>query len=131
MSTEETYIERLQRDPGDECFVDYADYLRMHQRFLEAMGVCVAGLSSNPAFKRGRLVLARIFFDAGFLPFAVREVEELLHQSPENPALKRLLEVMLQDKPSEEAGDEEASAGPPADDIVAEVDFDIEDIDGD
>ena len=127
MDNEETYRERLQQDPGDECFVEYADYLRVHRRYLEGIGVCLAGLSANPGLRRGRLVLARVFYDAGYLPFAAREVEELSRLAPANPAIKRLLEVMVQDMPSEERG-KEAEGNVEADSTVAEADFDFDDL---
>lgn len=124
MNDEEAYIARLTEDPGDECYADYADFLRVRKRFSEAVGVCLAGLSADPGYRRGRLILARVFYDAGFLPFAVREVEELQRQAPDNPALKRLLDVMLQDMSSVE-GESGIVEG---ETTVAESAFDIDDI---
>jgi len=125
MDGEEGYKERLAQDPGDECFVDYAEHLRLNKRYSEAINVCTSGLSANPQAHVGRLVLARTFYNAGYIPFALREVKELLQNDPDNPVLKRLAEVMIQDQPvenvelsKEEKGDEST---------VAVGEFDLDD----
>lgn len=122
MDTEQSYKERLAEDPGDDCFMDYAEYLRINGRHLEALAVCFGGLTSNPSALRGRLVLARIFYDAGYFPFAVREIEDLHRAMPENSAITRLKEVLLQDRASE------APAEPADEEVVAEAFLDVEDL---
>lgn len=120
---EEEYISRLQDDPGDECFADYAEYLRLQDRSQEAILVSIAGLSANPSFHKGRLMLARLFFECGYLLFAIREIRELRAALPANMGVKRLLEVLERDrKPDEE------EKAPGEEQMVAQTDFDIDDL---
>ncbi len=126
MDTEESYKDRLSEDPGDDCFMDYAEYLRINGRHMEALEVCLSGLTSNPAALRGRLVFARTLYDAGYFPFAVREIEELQRAVPDNPAVTRLKEVLLRDKADEEASDD--GPGSAGEEVVAEAFLDVEDL---
>lgn len=125
MDSEESYKERLEQDPGDDCFVDYAEHLRLNKRYPEAINVCTAGLSANPEAHVGRLVLARTFYNSGYISFALREIKELLEACPESPVLKRLAEVMIQDRPIEnvELSKDERSE----ESTVAEGEFDLDD----
>jgi len=123
MENEEAYIKRLAEDPGDDCFVDYAEYLRTRGRLLEGLSVSLAGLTANPAALRGRLILARILFNSGYIPFAIREIEELNRAVPGNAAIARLKEVILQDKAAEDM-----PAGQVEEEIVAEAFLDVEDL---
>jgi len=115
---EETYRTRLQEDPGDPLFAEFADLLRGEKRYSEAFEVCFQGLTANPQCHRGRLVLARLFYEKLHWPFAVRELRELRLALPENPHLQRLLERL---QPGSEGGEEVQVT-------VAERDFDMTDI---
>lgn len=111
----------LGADPGNAVFVDFADALRDSGRSDEALKVCLSGLNANPSNHSGRLLLARIFFELGNLTFAVREIKELCVALPECKSLKRLLELLAPGEGAEsDSGEEE---------MVAETEFDFEEID--
>lgn len=114
MSFEEESKNILIDDPGNARFVDYAEFLRKEGRLDEALLISLKGVSANPTLTKGRLILARVFYELGFHAFAAREIRELLATMPENGTLKRLLELL---SPGE--GDFEES-------VVAESDFDID-----
>ena len=90
--TEEEINTRLEADPGDPVFADYAEFLRSQGEIDRAMHVCLTGVTSNPAVLEGRLVLARIYYEEGHFPFAVRELEYLKKEIPDNKAVNSLLE---------------------------------------
>lgn len=122
------YEKMLGEDPGNSIFAEFADILRARYDYSRALRVCLSGLSSNPACAMGRLVLARLFYEQTYTPFAVRELIELKNKFPDNQSLEALLskiapqEVLDTEKvlhPSEEVE---------ADGVVAEAEFDIDDI---
>ena len=113
----------LVENPGNDIFADLADFYRKEKRFDEGISLCLAGLSANSACAKGRLVLARIFYESGFRPFAVRELGELCQQQPSNKSIRRLLELLGHAEFSV-SGDSSASR----EFTVAETDFDIDDI---
>ncbi len=102
-------------------FTDRAEGLRLSGKLEEALSVVLKGLSDNPDAHRGRLVLARIFYEKGYLPFAVREVEHLVRQVPSNAALKKLLGTLAPDR----GGEIQGSTGS-VEDTVAESEFDLD-----
>lgn len=123
---ENEYREILSRDHGSVEFALFADLLAQEGRYGEALEVCLRGLSANPSYHQGRLILARIFFDMGCYPFAAREVSLLARTFPESESIRRLLaklgpvgamEAPLSASPAEGEA------------ILAESDFQVEDID--
>ena len=101
-------------------FADRAEGLRISGKLDDALILAMAGLSENPDAHRGRLVLARIFYEKGYLPFAVREVEQLVREIPSNAAIRKLLETLAPDR---------VIGGPNtivAEDTVAESEFDLD-----
>ncbi|NLF25472.1 MAG: hypothetical protein GX589_07420 [Deltaproteobacteria bacterium] len=84
----------LEEDPGNSVFIEYAKCLIEERSFESALMVCLRGLSSNPSAHAGRLLLARVFYELGLVPFAVREVEELCRELPHNLKLQRVLEAL-------------------------------------
>ena len=67
-------------DPGNPLFAELADMLRQKGEHLKAIEVCLSGLSSNPECAKGRLMLARIYYERSYLPFAIGELKELARQ---------------------------------------------------
>ena len=122
---EEEILATLADDPGDPLFVEYADFLRREEDYANALQVCLAGLSVNPGFHHGRLVLARIFFDQSFIPFAVRELELLHTALPNNSGVQKLLDRLAPGSASESAAE---TAETDAEDTVAETEFDFDEI---
>ena len=90
----------------------------MEFKRLEAIEVCLKGLSANPSCHRGRLVLARLYFECGYIPFAAREVNILRETLPELASLDRLYKKFYPDS----AGDSEGET------TVAETDFEISEL---
>ena len=116
----EEIAEILKSDPGNPAFVREAERLIRAGKLSEAQDICCAGISANPSAHRGRLLLSRIFYERGYLPFAVRELEELSNVVNDNKFLRRILEKLapqLKTRSSDEG-----------DRVVAETDFDIGDI---
>ena len=120
-------LEILKNDAGNPIFVDVAEAYRRESNLDAAIEVCLKGLSANPSCHLGRLVLARVFFERGELPFAAREVRELCSALPEIESLKRLMKSLSPDaqesvpKPQVEAATTQNT--------VAEADFDLDEID--
>lgn len=116
----------LDEDPGDPVFAEYAEILRGKKQLDEALFVCLAGLSKNPSFHRGRLVLARVFYQKDYLTFAVREVEQLVSELPTNQSLRKLLAALSPSSgsPSVEAVESEPEQSDES--TLAEADFDFE-----
>ncbi len=83
---------RPQRNLQDKSFADYADGLRISKNYSEAIRVCLDGLSKDPEFDKGRLVLARIYYDCGYIDFSLRELSYISQKSPENLYIKRLID---------------------------------------
>lgn len=75
-------------------FTDQAETLAGEGRLDEAVGVCVRGLSDTPNHHRGRLLLAKLYYQSGSLPFAIRELEYLARELPTNKAVLSLLEAL-------------------------------------
>ena len=118
--SKEEYRAILQYDPGNSVFVGFADLLRSEGSAEEAINVCLLGLTHNPGFHRGRLLLARLYYDKGYIPFAVREVETLVSAAPQNAALRKLLFKL---SPTSETSDRKVSDTPVQ--TLAEAEFDI------
>lgn len=129
---ESHYLKILEEDSGDPVFAEYAEHLRREGRPLEALNVCLKGLSGNPSCHKGRLALARVFYEQEYFPFARRELEQLAQELPENQSLKRLLEKFSIEAAAAESkkGFKGSQGGMSEDDsVVAEADFDFECLD--
>lgn len=113
---------RLEEDPGDPVFAELGEAYRIAGDLQEALWICLRGLSSNPDVHQGRLLLARIFYQLEYFPFAVRELRELAVALPENEHIRKLLEGL---SPGSSAG---VGHGGEIDgaEVVAESDFDID-----
>jgi predicted Zn-dependent protease len=85
---------QLAQDPGNPVFAEYADQLRREGQYSEALEICYRGLSANPSVHRGRLVLARVYYEKLFWPFAIREVQQLQKDLPHSETLRRLLTAL-------------------------------------
>ncbi len=125
MTSESDFTERLSKDPGDSIFVDYAVKLAGSDRHLEALEVCLRGLSANPGCHSGRLMLAKEFYSLGFTPFAIREVRDLCAKIPESESLRRLLNKLSGGAVSAIGSENDAKGN---ETTVAEADFDMDDI---
>lgn len=134
----------VDEDPGDGAFVELAELLFERDELDAAQRICMEGLSANPNNDSGRLLLARIFFEKRYLPFAIREVKHLSQNRPGSRALAKLL-AALSPGASNDAGDlrvgdlakapsvavdtSESAAPPLSEETVAEAEFDFDDLD--
>jgi len=111
----------LQGNPGDPAFASLGSILLQQNQLLEALQVCLGGLSENAECHLGRLILAHTFFRLGYLPFAAREIEQLCRKLPENGPLKKLYQKLNPGK------DIQVSHESPAEEIeVADAEFEID-----
>jgi hypothetical protein len=89
--THDDLVALIAKDPGNPQFVILAENFRARGQQLEAVRVLMAGLSANPTYHRGRLLLARLFYELQFVPFAIRELEELQRALPQSLSIAKLL----------------------------------------
>jgi len=130
----ENLAEILKNDPGNPVFADYADELRKKGDLSAALEVCLSGLSINEDYPRGKLVLARIFYLKGYLPFAIRELKEIAQIRPDSQRIKRLLDLLAPHEAqavstSEVTNSPDSTNKELAAETLAEADFDFDDLD--
>lgn len=105
-------------------FITRAEGFRLEGLHSEALVVLLKGLSENPTHHQARLLLARVFFELGCVPFALNEIRYLSTRFPENANLQKLFRDL--------GGGDIARETPVAAAVIAEseIDFDaIEDLD--
>lgn len=112
-------------NPGTPEFVDLAHELSKAGRAERAISVCLAGLTRDPSNLQGRLLLARIYFEQGYVPFAAREVQELVKLHPGSNALQHLAAKLDPSYVDLEARSETESD----EQVVAEADFEFDILD--
>lgn len=108
---EDEYRTVLASDPGNEIFIPYTEYLRRSGRTAEALLVSARGVAASPDLSRGQLALARVYFEAGCLSFAAREVEALVERFPEGKFLRKLLARLSPNHPMIVGNGGSATAG--------------------
>ena len=109
-------------NPGAPEFYLLADKLRQEGFFKEAIHVALAGLSVDSGNQQARLLLARLYFEQRYIPFAIREIEDLQRAHPESSALKSLLEKL---DPGHSIKDRGTTQGN-VEEVIAEADFDFD-----
>lgn len=119
------YTEILGKDPGNPVFAEYAEELRAGGERTKALEVCLAGLTANPSCPRGRLVLARVYYELGFFPFAQRELDQLSKEMPDSKLVAKLIERLREDS----GGSPSAEVTGAKQEVVADVEVDIGDLD--
>lgn len=89
-------------------------------------------LRYNPMDPQGRLLLAELFYRGGSPELAVEEVGKLSQRIPASESLSRLLQALdplsQRGEKSAREGFVEQHQGPEEKGVVAEVEFDIDDI---
>lgn len=119
----------LAEDPGNPVFCEYAEKLRQEGKLKDALWVTLSGLSKNPANHRGRLVMARTLYQAGFIDFSVTELKVISKELPENQSVKKLIDKLAPGEKEHvvEKQSEQASHGS-GEDTLAESEFDLGDL---
>lgn len=115
----------LEKDPGNVLFYDLAVGLSLEGNLIDAIEVCLRGLSVNPGFHKGRLLLARLYYECGYIPFAVKELESLFGACPNSKSVRRLLERLSPGSAALSSGVATSVAG---NSTVAEGDFNLDDL---
>lgn len=111
---------------GAEDFQSCADQalaLIRQSKLLDAQQLLLKGLSEDPFNPRARILLAKVFFEMGFVPFSVRELEQVYHELPDNKYVKNLLEKLAPERVGALDTVSQGTVG-----TLAEADFDIGDI---
>ncbi len=126
--TKEQLWAQIEEDPGNPLFVDYAKALVAEGDVLLALDVCFTGLQNNPICHQGRLVLARIMFERGWLAFAAREIKILKGYFPQSKSLDSLLARLDPESHSEHTADS-GVASATSEEVLAESDFEFDDLD--
>ena len=119
----------LESDPGNPEFADYANELRHGGKLSDALLVCLRGLSANPACQRGRLILARTYVDLKLIPFALRELEQLQAEMPQNQLIPRLLSTIDPGHKAQASSVEPGSTDSPEAETIAEAEFGFDELD--
>ena len=121
--SEEELRHQFSQDPGGKAFPELAKILLSQSKNEEAMMVCLKGLSHVPENTLGRLLLARAFFELGFVPFAQRELQLVSTLAPDNEQVKNIVRYIV--SPTESATKERSNSEP---NVLAEAEFDIDDL---
>lgn len=82
-------------DPGNSLFANLAELLREDGKLDRAFNVCFAGLSQNPGCHKGRLILARLYYESGFVPFAIKELEEIYRSLESSQSSTQFISKLL------------------------------------
>lgn len=140
----QTLPQELQEDPGDPAFLDVAQNFKEEGEPLKAVAVCLRGLSANPSFHLGRLLLARLYVELECFPFALDELERIHEDMPHVDSLSRLIERLspgasevsedtyegAEESLEEELGTQpERKSSKKEEETLAETDFDFEELD--
>lgn len=115
----------LKDDPGNPAFVDFAKELKNTGNLDQAQEVCLRGLSANPGAHLGRLLLAHLFYEKGYFPFAAQQIQILTRECHGVKSLARLLAVLSPDLKSGEVEPSSSDIG----ETLAETEFDLSLID--
>ncbi len=88
----ETLRKKLQDDPGSKLFIQLAEEYRKNGEFEDALAVCLKGLEENPCYHSARASLGRLYLEMGKPEEAIKELQRVLHEVPDNLLAKRLLD---------------------------------------
>ncbi len=89
---EDEILNILNNDPGNSVFSDFAEALHLQGSSETAIIVCLKGLTANPSSHKGRLLLAKIYYDLKCKPFCIDQLKILIKNLPANKSLQNLLQ---------------------------------------
>lgn len=118
--------ESLQEDAGSPVFVELAESLREEGKVLEALEVCLKGLSVNESNDLGRLLLAKLYYELEAPPFALKELKELNQRGVGGDSLRKLISAIGGEAVFNENVEETTQANV---ETVAEAEFEFDDLD--
>lgn len=119
---------RVSGDPGDPVFAELADLYRRRGDYQGAFDLCFNGLTANPDCVRGRIVLARLFYERLHFSFAARELREVCQALPGNVFARKLLQAI---SPGDAFSPPSPTIIPPPTmgDVLAEMELDLDSLD--
>ncbi len=106
----------------DGEFIGAAEKFRLEGFHSDALVLLLKGLSENPSHHQARLLLARVFFELGCVPFALNELAFLSQRFPKNENLKKLIREL--------GGNVAAAQSESMAAVVAESEIDFDAIEG-
>ena len=87
----EKYLKEYQENPRSRVFAPLAEAYRKSGLIDEAMEICKEGLEYHPNFLSGIVALARCYFDKGMYTAAIKELEKVTSEVPDNYLAQKLL----------------------------------------
>jgi len=87
----EKYLKEYQENPRSRVFAPLAEAYRKSGLIDEAMEICKEGLEYHPNFLSGIVALARCYFDKGLYTAAIKELEKVTSEVPDNYLAQKLL----------------------------------------
>ncbi len=87
----EKYLKEYQENPRSRVFAPLAEAYRKSGLIDEAMDICREGLEYHPNFTSGIVALARCYFDKALYTAAIKELEKVVSEVPDNYLAQKLL----------------------------------------
>ena len=87
----EKYLKEYQENPRSRVFAPLAEAYRKSGLIDEAIDICREGLEYHPNFTSGIVALARCYFDKALYTAAIKELEKVVSEVPDNYLAQKLL----------------------------------------
>jgi len=87
----EKYLKEYQENPRSRVFAPLAEAYRKSGLIDEAIDICREGLEYHPNFTSGMVALARCYFDKALYTAAIKELEKVVSEVPDNYLAQKLL----------------------------------------
>jgi len=87
----EKYLKEYQENPRSKVFAPLAEAYRKSGLIDEAIEICREGLEYHPNFNSGIVALARCYFDKALYTAAIKELEKVVSEVPDNYLAQKLL----------------------------------------
>lgn len=85
------YLKEYQANPRSRVFAPLAEAYRKSGLVDEAIEICKEGLEYHPNFISGMVALSRCYFDKGQYTAAIKELEKVVSEVPDNFLAQKLL----------------------------------------
>ena len=87
----EKYLKEYQENPRSKVFAPLAETYRKSGLIDEAIDICREGLEYHPNFTSGLVALARCYFDKALYTAAIKELEKVVSEVPDNYLAQKVL----------------------------------------
>jgi len=85
------YLREYQENPRSRVFAPLAEAYRKSGLVDEAIEICREGLEYHPNFTSGMVAVARCYIDKGLYTAAIKELEKVVSEVPDNYLAQKLL----------------------------------------